>query len=105
MAWSRGRALDQATAIALALEEQPAPSAKSTTGPRNRASLSALTRRERQVAELIHKGLTNKQIADTLVISPRTAESHVDHILTKLGFTNRTQVAAFIGEELGSGDS
>jgi len=101
LAWSKGRALDQATAIALGLDE-PGAVAKSTTGPRTRTPHSGLTRRERQIAELIHNGLSNKQIADTLVISPRTAETHVENILTKLGFTSRTQVAAWIGEQLGS---
>jgi predicted ATPase/DNA-binding CsgD family transcriptional regulator len=57
-----------------------------------------LTRRERQVADLVTKGLTNKEIADTLVISPRTAQGHVEHILAKLGFTSRTQIAAWIIE-------
>ena len=103
LAWSGGRVLDQASAIALGLQE-PAPTANAATGPRARASHSALTRRERQIAELVHKGLSNKEIADTLVISPRTAETHVEHILTKLGFTSRTQVAAWIGDQLRTDD-
>ena len=102
-AWSQGRALDQATAIALALEERPSSAADEATGQRTRAPGSVLTRRERQIAELIHKGLSNKEIADSLVISPRTAETHVEHILTKLGFTRRTQVAAWVGEQSGAG--
>ncbi|PVX65344.1 UNVERIFIED_ORG: regulatory LuxR family protein [Nocardia globerula] len=57
-----------------------------------------LTKRERQVADLIAQGLTNQAIADRLVISPRTAQGHVEHILTKLGFTSRAQVAAWIVE-------
>jgi len=104
VARSQGRALDLTAAIALALEEQPVPTAKETSGHLSRAARSVLTRRERQIAELIHTGLSNKQIAETLVISPRTAETHVENILTKLGFTSRTQVAAWIGEQLGSGD-
>jgi non-specific serine/threonine protein kinase len=48
---------------------------------------TTLTRREREVASLAAEGLSNKDIADRLAISQRTAESHVDHILTKLGFT------------------
>ncbi|MCW2631868.1 MAG: transcriptional regulator, LuxR family, partial [Pseudonocardia sp.] len=40
-------------------------------------------------------GLTNRQIAARLVISERTAETHVQHILTKLGFTTRSQIAAW----------
>ncbi|WP_034213555.1 ATP-binding protein [Actinoplanes subtropicus] len=59
-----------------------------------------LTAREFQVAQLIARGLTNQQIAATLVISRRTAESHVEHILTKLSLANRSQVAAWMaGQE------
>ncbi|MFF0818463.1 ATP-binding protein [Rhodococcus sp. NPDC003318] len=57
-----------------------------------------LTRRERQVAELVAAGLTNRAIADTLVISRRTAEGHVEHVLTKLGFTSRSQIAVWVAE-------
>jgi len=57
-----------------------------------------LTKRERQVAALIAEGLTNQAIADRLVISPRTAQGHVEHILAKLGFIFRTQVAAWVVE-------
>lgn len=54
-----------------------------------------LTRRELQVAALVAQGRTNKQIADHLVIARRTAEGHVERILAKLGFNNRSQVAAW----------
>ena len=54
-----------------------------------------LTRRESEVAAHLADGLTNKQIAALLHISERTAESHVQHILTKLGFTNRAQIATW----------
>ncbi len=97
-AHARGRALDQAAAIALCLEEQPPPAVAAVPEAK-----TLLTRRERQIAELIHQGLTNRQIADSLVISPRTAEGHVEHILTKLGFTSRTQVAAWVAEQHGAG--
>ena len=72
---------------AVATPPGPAPSAAGAPG--------VLTRRERQVAQLIVQGLTNKQIATTLVIAPRTAEYHVENILTKLGFTSRTQIATW----------
>jgi predicted ATPase/DNA-binding NarL/FixJ family response regulator len=62
------------------------------------ALASALTRRERQIAELVANGLSNREIAASLVISRRTAEGHVEHILTKLGFTSRVQVAAWVAE-------
>jgi DNA-binding NarL/FixJ family response regulator len=55
-----------------------------------------LTRREREVAAHVADGLTNKQIAALLHISERTAESHVQHILTKLGFTSRARIATWV---------
>jgi DNA-binding NarL/FixJ family response regulator len=61
-----------------------------------------LTRREREIAELITRGLSNKEIAGALVISQRTAEGHVEHILTKLGFTSRAQIAAWVAERRAS---
>jgi DNA-binding CsgD family transcriptional regulator len=54
-----------------------------------------LTRRELEIAELVSQGLSNKEIAATLVIAKRTAECHVENILIKLGFRSRTQVAAW----------
>ena len=58
-----------------------------------------LTRREREVAGLVATGLSNRQIADRLFVSERTAETHVQNILTKLGFTSRTQVATWAVRE------
>ena len=54
-----------------------------------------LTARETDVVKLIARGLTNRQIADELVISERTASSHVYRLLGKLGFSSRAQVAAW----------
>ena len=59
---------------------------------RRRGTLSP---REDEVARLVAEGLTNRQIAERLVISERTAQNHVQHILTKLGFTTRSQIAAW----------
>lgn len=47
------------------------------------------------MAGLVAEGLSNRQIASRLVISERTAETHVQHILTKLGFSSRSQIAAW----------
>ncbi|WP_137816253.1 ATP-binding protein [Gandjariella thermophila] len=58
-----------------------------------------LTRRERQIAELVAEGLSNREIASRLVISPRTAEAHVEHILVKLEFNSRAQIAAWVAEK------
>ena len=57
-----------------------------------------LTAREREVAALVAGGKTNREIAATLVISERTADAHVQNILNKLGFTARTQIAAWAVE-------
>ena len=64
-----------------------------------------LTRREREIAELVGRGLTNRQIADLLHIAERTAENHVQHILAKLGFRNRSQIAAWAARTIPVGTS
>lgn len=87
-----GRALTLEQAVAYALHDSsssgPPPPAKEASAP--------LTRREREVADLVAEGMTNKEIAARLTISRRTAEGHVDRILTKMGFTSRAQVAAWV---------
>ena len=55
-----------------------------------------LTAREREVAALVGRGRSNRDIAAALVVSERTAANHVQHILTKLGFSNRAQIAAWV---------
>jgi DNA-binding CsgD family transcriptional regulator len=60
-----------------------------------------LTAREREVAELVAAGQTNREIAEMLVISEGTAEVHVKHILNKLGFRSRAQIAAWVAERGG----
>jgi DNA-binding CsgD family transcriptional regulator len=55
-----------------------------------------LTPREREIAQLVATGRTNREIADSLVISPRTVDTHVQRILTKLDFTSRHQVVALL---------
>jgi predicted ATPase/DNA-binding CsgD family transcriptional regulator len=64
--------------------------------PIEASARSPLTPREREVAELVAQGLSNHEIATRLVVSRRTAESHVENILRKLGFTSRAQVATWI---------
>src|ERR1700686_79222 len=54
-----------------------------------------LTRREKELAGLVAQGLTNGEIAARLFISERTAERHLENIRTKLGFTTRSQIAAW----------
>jgi pimeloyl-ACP methyl ester carboxylesterase/DNA-binding CsgD family transcriptional regulator/class 3 adenylate cyclase len=56
----------------------------------------ALSRREREVAQLLAGGLSNREIAGRLYVSERTVDNHVHHILDKLGFDSRVQVAAWL---------
>jgi predicted ATPase/DNA-binding CsgD family transcriptional regulator len=95
-AWEAGRSLplDESVADALAPAEPPGlqiPPSGTRSGP--------LTRREREVAALIARGLTNRQIAEELFIAERTADTHVEHILAKLGLGSRTQVATWVVEQ------
>ena len=57
-----------------------------------------LTRREREVVQLLARALTNQQIATELTISPATARTHVDHVLAKLGLHTRGQVALWASQ-------
>jgi two-component system response regulator DevR len=59
---------------------------------------SELTEREREVLALIARGYTNKQIAETLYVSEKTARNHVSHILEKLGLARRSEAAAYAVE-------
>ena len=58
--------------------------------------IDKLSPREREVADLIAQGLRDREISSRLVISRRTAESHVAHILTKLDFSSRVQLATYV---------
>ncbi|GAA0810094.1 ATP-binding protein [Spirilliplanes yamanashiensis] len=63
-----------------------------------RGGVAALTAREREIAGLLAAGGTNRAIAERLVLSERTVETHVRNLLAKLGLANRTQVAAWAAE-------
>jgi DNA-binding CsgD family transcriptional regulator len=62
-------------------------------------TFEGLTQREREVAALIARGKSNREIADALVVAPHTIETHVSSILSKLGFTSRTQIAVWATEK------
>jgi DNA-binding CsgD family transcriptional regulator/Cdc6-like AAA superfamily ATPase len=72
--------------------ERPEPARPTVAPPR---SPEGLTPRELEVLALITRGLSNRAIAETLVISEKTAEVHVRNILGKLGFSSRTQAATY----------
>ncbi|HEY3557853.1 MAG TPA: helix-turn-helix transcriptional regulator [Kribbella sp.] len=90
---------DPAKARALAAETLPLARALGMTPWTERLQRSdPLSQREREVAVLIARGCSNREIAAELVISERTAQNHVQHILIKLGFANRAQVAAWVSK-------
>ena len=86
--WASGQRLsvDQATAYALSSEDSG-------------ASFAGLTDRELEVIGLVVQGFSNRRIARSLVISERTAEAHVAHILAKLGLDSRVQIAVWGSEQ------
>jgi predicted ATPase/DNA-binding CsgD family transcriptional regulator len=87
-----GRELTLGQAIKLGLDEQREDAWRVGASP-------GLTGREQQVATLVARGLSNREIAGRLFLSVRTVEVHVDRILTKLGFASRTQLAAWAHDE------
>ncbi|WP_407654729.1 ATP-binding protein [Actinomadura luzonensis] len=97
----RGARLPYGEALAYALEE---PQGEPQGEERSAACASPLTRRELEIARLVARGLTNKEIAASLVIAQRTAEGHVERILTKLGFVSRAQIAGWVGERGRTGE-
>src|SRR5262249_24464691 len=63
--------------------------------PRRREALAGLTAREVEVLILLARGLSNKQIAERLVITPKTAGNHVEHIYAKIDASSRASAAMF----------
>ncbi len=63
--------------------------------PAARASL-ALTKRQREIAELVTRGLTNREIAERLTLSVRTVDAHVSSILMRTGASDRRELASFL---------
>jgi predicted ATPase/class 3 adenylate cyclase/DNA-binding CsgD family transcriptional regulator len=102
-AWEYGRSLSVEQAIGYALdaprpERQPQPVAPPSQPAPAPVDAGPLTRREREVAVLIARGLTNRRIADELVLSERTVDAHVSNILRKLDMMHRAQIAAWVAE-------
>ncbi|MFI7012988.1 ATP-binding protein [Streptomyces sp. NPDC050164] len=91
----RGGNLGLAELVGHALQEPARPHPGESRTPHDDTAVR-LTRRETEVARLVAEGLANQQIADRLVIARRTAEGHVERILSKLGFSNRSQIAAWV---------
>lgn len=97
-AFAAGRALRLEQAVAFALT----PPALSQSAPEYRAAnkeFGGLTGREREIALLIAQGKSNREIAAQLVLSTRTVENHIAHILSKLDFHSRTRIATWVVEQ------
>ena len=100
--WAEGAAMNSSTSVRFALSEEaglpgaPATAAAAPAGAAGASTpASALTAREHEVVALLAAGLSNRDIARELVISPATAARHVANILAKLGFSSRSQVAVW----------
>ena len=89
--------IEQALDLALAATEAPATR---SNGPPERSApqFAALSPREREVAALLAHGLSNRQIAQRLVVTERTVGAHIEHILDKTGFASRHQVGVWADE-------
>jgi predicted ATPase/DNA-binding CsgD family transcriptional regulator/Tfp pilus assembly protein PilF len=94
-AQKKGRSLGLAKALSLALASLPAHPTASEAVARTKATGSVLSARETEVTVLIAQGLSNREIAAGLVITEKTAANHVEHIMSKLNFRSRAQIAVW----------
>jgi DNA-binding CsgD family transcriptional regulator len=86
-AWAEGEALSLEEAVAYAMRGR---------GPRQRpaSGWESLTPMESQVVDLVAEGLSNKQVAERLFVSPRTVSTHLSHVFAKLGVSSRSELTA-----------
>ena len=102
---ARPRDLPRAQTLLESVAEQAAAlgmtpfAARAEQLSRQLTAAGPLTRREWEVAELVAIGATNRQIAARLYLSERTAQKHVQHILTKLDLANRSQITAWMARQ------
>jgi non-specific serine/threonine protein kinase len=99
--WAEGAAMSSAETLEYALAPEEGASRPSPTVPAEPSdnALDNLTRREREVAALVARGLTNRQIAAELSISEHTVATHVGKLRRKLGLSSRSQLAAWVAEQ------
>jgi predicted ATPase/DNA-binding CsgD family transcriptional regulator len=97
-AWTTGRSmpLDQACVVAEAAVTDLPRASQGRDRPETDTWLGLLTRRESEVAALVVRGLSNRQIATALCITEQTAETHVKRLLNKLGLASRRQVQHWV---------
>jgi ATP/maltotriose-dependent transcriptional regulator MalT len=85
-AWTAGAAMSLDEAVEYALAETAEPIIRRAAGPADDVPLS---RREREVVALIAEGLSNRQIAERLVLSVRTVERHIENVYNRLGISGK----------------
>jgi DNA-binding CsgD family transcriptional regulator len=89
---AEGARLDYESLLAYAVDTRNSAAVTGSNG-------DILTARERQVADLLADGLSNRRIAERLVLSPRTVEGYVASVLSKLALESRSQVVAWVTRE------
>jgi non-specific serine/threonine protein kinase len=92
-AWREGRSLTRDQAVELALREAQSQVAQAVEGVT--AEAEVLSKREREIAQLIARGQSNLEIGEALVISIKTVETHVQHMFRKLQVQSRAEIAVF----------
>jgi DNA-binding NarL/FixJ family response regulator len=100
-AWAEGRAMGLEEVVEYALSEE-GPATPLTIVPEQSSAGEpppTLTRREREVAALVGRRLTNRQIASEFMVSERTVDNHVANILKKLNLHSREQVGAKLAKQ------
>jgi len=99
-AWTEGRAmpLEEAIAYALSEEEQAPTTPPAPEEPPDGRTSVCLSRREREIALLVARGHTNRQVGTELVLSEHTVATHISKIFKKLGLHSRAQIAAWVAE-------
>ncbi len=104
--WAQGRTMTPEQALAareMAMKPASLQSGAVVAPPLTRraakSAFGGLTEREREVAALIAEGKASREIAELLVVTSRTIEKHIENILSKLGFTSRTQIAVWASEK------
>jgi DNA-binding CsgD family transcriptional regulator/tetratricopeptide (TPR) repeat protein len=97
LAWAEGLRLGVDEAVDYALSDEPFAGRESGAG--SSPDAGPLSKREREVALLVARGQTNRQVARQLVIAERTVEGHLERIRGKLGVHSRTQIAVWVVEQ------
>ena len=96
-AFAQGRAMSAEEAAEFALSEEVVPTPESPPG--GGETDDPLTRREREVAALVARGFSNREIASEVHLSGRTIENHIANIKRKLGRSSRTEIAAWATQQ------